>query len=288
MISTARNKGKFKKLIRLLRDALPALPIDIETIAIGMLERLWHATANDAFRGDIGKLTNDEIAESIGWFGNADLIVSILVATRWLDVSDQFRLVVHDWHEHAPTWVKGNALKYGGFVTGTSSKEPPIGDSPKEPPQGSLLPSQAKPSLSKPSLANPIQSNSASQAKPSQVNQVEAGELAGRQAGFDFLALAGEEKARDAIRQAKALATAFGGTLGTSQEVWEIAWIGLSCRPGFVPEIIERFKSLKGTDRKVKAPKRWLHGALRKELPAGVSFEDAMDFTREQFKEQLA
>lgn len=261
MIHTARTKTKFKKLLRLLREALgAAVPIDVETIAIGLLERLWHATATDAFRGDIGKLANDEIAESIGWHGNADLIVSILVESRWIDKHDECRLVVHDWAEHAPRWVQGNAAKYGGFIVpvGGSLEEAPIGGSLKESPPSLAKPSLTKPNQTKPSLAKPVG---------------DACELAG---GFEFLRLAGERNS-DVKRFATALGKAFGNVL-TPDDRWEIAWIGLACREGFIPEIIEKFKRLQGTENAVNHPKRWLLGSLKKELS---EIDVALDFAQE-------
>jgi hypothetical protein len=265
MIHTARAKSKFRKLIRLLRTSLPpGIPIDIETIAIGMLERLWHATATDAFRGDIGKLANDEIAESIGWFGDADLIVSILLESGWLDEHTECRLVVHDWAEHAPRWVQGNAAKYGGFIvpTGDSSKEVPIGDSSKD----------APPNLTKPSLTN------SNQAKPSlTLPGGDCGDACGR-AGLDFLKL-GENQYRDVMRQSVALNTAFGKNIESAELVWQLAWIGYACSEGVIPGCIEKFKKLKNTEKAVKSPQKWLIGCLNRELEGtGLTFEGAVSF----------
>lgn len=270
MIHTARSKTKFRKLVRLLRTSLPAgMPIDVETVAIGILERLWHAAATDAFRGDIGKLSNDEIAESVGWFGDADLIVSILVESHWLDTHNECRLVVHDWSEHAPRWVQGNAAKYGGFIVpnGSSLGEYPIGSSLQDAP-----PSLAKPSLTKPNLAKP------SQAKQNEDAPGGASGDASELASFDFLRL-GEERLRDVMRQAVALNKTFEKSIETPGLVWQLAWVGLACGEGVIPSCIEKFKKLKGSKDAIKSPQAWLVGCLNRELKStGITFDASVQF----------
>ncbi len=87
--------------------------VSIETIAAGILERIWHLTIISAPAGDIGKLDNETIAEAAGWNLDADRLVAILVDVGWLDRCETNRLVIHDWHEHAPSFVKGNLSKWG-------------------------------------------------------------------------------------------------------------------------------------------------------------------------------
>jgi len=69
--------------------------------AVGLLELLWHVTAREAPRGDIGKLSNEDIALALDYRGDEDKMVDALVATGWIDNSQEFRLVIHDWHDHA-------------------------------------------------------------------------------------------------------------------------------------------------------------------------------------------
>ena len=95
-----RSLVKFKRLK--LRLKLP------EYAAVGVLEQLWQVTLENTPAGDIGKLSNDDIAMMLEWPGDADELVSTLVETGWLDEHPEHRLVVHDWHEHAPTYLKGN------------------------------------------------------------------------------------------------------------------------------------------------------------------------------------
>lgn len=139
MIHTARQTAKFVKLMRRLRTHLGSAPVDAETIAVGILERLWHMAINSAKRGDVGQHDNEVIAESCGWIGEPDDLILMLIDCGWLDESDQFRLVIHDWHEHAPAFLRRNIDKLGGFastengrpvsssVGGGDASEPPTG-----------------------------------------------------------------------------------------------------------------------------------------------------------------
>lgn len=69
-------------------------------VAVGIVESLWHLTAKHAPAGDVGKWSDDEIAESMGWSDEPLKLVEALVAARLLDRSEAHRLVVHDWDEH--------------------------------------------------------------------------------------------------------------------------------------------------------------------------------------------
>lgn len=100
---------KFRKLQRRLGVS--------RVVTAGTLELLWIAVQKNAPRGDIGRFDNESIAIECDWEGNPDELVNALVETGWLELSDEHRLIVHDWHEHAPYWVKGVAERTGGFVT---------------------------------------------------------------------------------------------------------------------------------------------------------------------------
>jgi len=91
-----------------------AKSLDISTYAaVGLLECLWHFTARYAQPGDVGKYSNDEIALGLYWEGDPDELVNALVANRWIDEHPEFRLVVHDWHEHADQTLKRSLAKQG-------------------------------------------------------------------------------------------------------------------------------------------------------------------------------
>ena len=89
----AVGSTKMKKLCKRLNLQL--------YMGIGILEAIWHLTAREAPQGDIGKLPNEDIALGIDYEGDSDQLIEALVDSRWLDRSDTYRLVVHDWHEHA-------------------------------------------------------------------------------------------------------------------------------------------------------------------------------------------
>lgn len=92
------NHIKFKKLKRLLK---------VPTYAVaGVLESIWQLTAECADDGHIGKYDNDEIASYLDWDGDADELIESLVSSRWLDRRSDGTVEVHDWSEHAPTYIK--------------------------------------------------------------------------------------------------------------------------------------------------------------------------------------
>jgi hypothetical protein len=159
---------KFKRTARRLRPLLAgALElIDVSTVLAGLLERLWQAAAKDAPRGDIGKFTDEEIAEAVGWLGAAEALLEILIAEGWLDRSTEHRLLIHDWPEHAPNWVKGNIERKGGWAALDAAPEGNPNDRPKGGPKGppkagvgtglrGTPPSQAMPNHSKSSPSSP-------------------------------------------------------------------------------------------------------------------------------------
>jgi hypothetical protein len=69
--------------------------------ARGIMESLWHMAKEEAPAGDIGKLSNEDIADWVGWTDDADRLVQALVRAGWLDENPEYRLLVHDWSDHA-------------------------------------------------------------------------------------------------------------------------------------------------------------------------------------------
>jgi len=142
---------KFKRLQRRLGIGVAQL--------VGHLELLWIATAKNAPEGDIGRFSNEDIAIACHWENDPDLFVNAMVECGWLDASDEWRLVVHDWAQHAPTWVGGNLKRHGRDfrhpcaqaakeVTKQPTSEVAIAACYLQPPS---LPSQAKPNQASPS-----------------------------------------------------------------------------------------------------------------------------------------
>lgn len=101
---------KLKRLVRALKVPQYA--------AVGILESLWHLTAREAPEGNIGKLSNEDIAAWIDWQGDADGLIAALVTAGWLDEIQVDRLVVHDWHEHADDATKKAIARQKEKVSG--------------------------------------------------------------------------------------------------------------------------------------------------------------------------
>ncbi len=145
---------KFQKLMRRLKETRRGV--------IGLLEGLWLATAKNCPQGDIGRFSNEDIAIMVDWEGDADELVAALIECRWLDMCTEHRLLVHDWEDHCPTYIKGNLKKSEREILTPTSvgqdapkeppKEPPK-DAPKEPPKD--MPTY--PNLTKPNQVNPNQ-----------------------------------------------------------------------------------------------------------------------------------
>lgn len=73
--------------------------------ALGYLECLWHFTARFTPQGDVGRFADEDIEAWVEWDGDEGALIAALVKSRWLDASDDHRLIVHDWHQHADSTV---------------------------------------------------------------------------------------------------------------------------------------------------------------------------------------
>lgn len=253
MMSTARQKSKFRSFLRRIRSALgSSLPVDLETIAVGLLERLWHCASSDAIRGDIGRLSDDEIAEAIGWFGSAKEIVAILVETRWLDVSEQYRLVVHDWHDHAPTYVRGNAAKVGGIVTAppvskTAIEAQPIGEALKDEPTRPSVPNLTKPNTTNPNQFKP-NTTTPTQSVPAPVVVVSSS----CSLNFSWNREDVEREIERFRKEAKV-----GPNKVPLPMLFKLVGFGLCTANGFTSEIAVSFR-----EGQVRVPSRYIDGAI--------------------------
>jgi len=111
-----RGTPRHPKTLALARELKIPLPH-----AVGILEMLWHFTAEFAPQGDIGRFSDQDIAESVGWEGNPKRLIEALIKCRWLDIVGQSpamagqntdmtgqspaianhgRFVIHDWADH--------------------------------------------------------------------------------------------------------------------------------------------------------------------------------------------
>jgi hypothetical protein len=141
---------KFKRLQRRLNDTRRGI--------VGLLESLWIGVAKNCPEGDVGRFSNEEIAIMVDWEGDPDQLIEALVDCGWVDVSDQHRLVVHDWAEHCPTYVRGGLAKQRKEPIGTSYRsklkqtevEPIASPKANTSEVSSTIPSLTKPNQTKP------------------------------------------------------------------------------------------------------------------------------------------
>jgi hypothetical protein len=85
------------------------------TWANGCMERLWHYTARLCPRGNIGAAPDWAIADACGLSrSDAPALIQALLQSKWIETHSEFRLIVHDWHEHADDSVK-KTLKNRGL-----------------------------------------------------------------------------------------------------------------------------------------------------------------------------
>ncbi len=136
--------------------------------AIGHLELLWAFTSTKTPQGNIGKWPDGAIAMACHWEGDPRQFVQALIDARLVDESHQHRLLIHDWTEHAQSWVRMKLAKAKlPFLTAEPIAEPtrketePIAERSAEATTESTaegltrarVPSHAKPSLATPSHA---------------------------------------------------------------------------------------------------------------------------------------
>jgi hypothetical protein len=156
---------KFKRTARELKALLSADVLAVASprfVLIAILEGLWATTAKNTPRGDIGRFADDDLLEEIGLTVDAGELVALLTRNAWVDAHPVHRLVVHDWREHCPNYIKGNVARHGlGWAKDDvaapehvpnddpngRSKEPakdgskqPAKDVAKDVPQGTSLP----------------------------------------------------------------------------------------------------------------------------------------------------
>ena len=108
--------------------------------AIGHLELLWAFVAQKTPRGNIGRWSDAVIANSAQWTEEPKRFVKALIDSGFCDPDSEHRVLIHDWPEHCPNWVRSKLKREGKpFLTADLSQEltPNI--------TGHYKPSQAKP-----------------------------------------------------------------------------------------------------------------------------------------------
>lgn len=150
MKMTAPQSLKFSKLKR--RLGLPHWQ------AVGLLESLWLFTQVNAPAGDVGRHSDEDIAAGIEWDGETEILFESLIECGWLDRCEKNRLVVHDWEEHVPRYLKGALVKNGvAFATVTPKQKETEPKQPAKPRKQAAKPDkQPAPRLG---LARQVNSN---------------------------------------------------------------------------------------------------------------------------------
>jgi hypothetical protein len=73
---------------------------------LGILEAIWHFTGRFTPQGNIGKYPDSVIEAWAEWQGEPGAMVSALLQSRWVDADEEFRILVHDWDQHADKATK--------------------------------------------------------------------------------------------------------------------------------------------------------------------------------------
>jgi len=232
---TTPDSMKFRKLQRRLGVS--------KVVVVGTLELLWIATQKNAQRGDIGRFTNEEIAIECEWELDPDELIEALVETGWLDRSEEHRLTVHDWPQHAPryihAWIKSQNTTFavGDNVepvvptieaTVVSTVVPTI-----EATTEGGIPNLTKPNLTKP---NPT--------KPNLAAEVVGG-------------LVGDENFRSEVVEVANRIRKAAPRLDR-ELLWQASWVSLALDRETILDFLERLRT-----RSIQKPDSYLKKAMR-------------------------
>jgi hypothetical protein len=124
--------------------------------AVGLLESLWLFAQHNARDGVLSRYTAEEFAAWIEWGSDPNELMEALIATRWID-RDGDELVIHDWNQHQPNWLKGvTAHRTPSRQPSTAPSRQPSsqpGTAPSS--QPSAEPAPLPPNLTQPNLTKP-------------------------------------------------------------------------------------------------------------------------------------
>lgn len=88
--------------------------------ALGHLELLWAFVGKQAPQGNVGKWPDGAIARACDWMGDPQCFLQSLLQSGFIDSHPEHRYVIHDWHEHAPRWVRAKLAKLNlAFIIST-------------------------------------------------------------------------------------------------------------------------------------------------------------------------
>ena len=78
----------------------------------GILEMLWAFACTNAQDGAVGRFQDDDIAAWMEWSGESRGLIEALVDCEWVDPHPEYRLIIHDWEDHCPRWIKGAQARH--------------------------------------------------------------------------------------------------------------------------------------------------------------------------------
>lgn len=80
---------------------------------VGLLESLWHFTAQNAEDGQlVPRCTPDDIALFLEWEdADTSRVIDALVDSGWIDRAPNGDLSIHDWHDHMPDYLRERLRK---------------------------------------------------------------------------------------------------------------------------------------------------------------------------------
>lgn len=123
--------------------------------AMGVLEALWHLTDREAHLGDIGKLSDQTICDSIDWARDPKPLIDALVDSGWLDRCETHRLVIHDWHTHCTDALKKRVQREGSKFASVDVRPPVADNGGQRPPVAASQPLPTQPNPAQPRPAAP-------------------------------------------------------------------------------------------------------------------------------------
>jgi hypothetical protein len=123
--------------------------------AVGVLEQLFHFTAEYAPCGNVGKFSDKRIAAAFDRDERSGVtLIQALLDTHWIDTHPVHRYVVHDWWDHAQTGTKNRAT--AEMVANSTKSATYLQSSSSDTTSGTLVaPPPALPCLALPCLAMP-------------------------------------------------------------------------------------------------------------------------------------
>jgi hypothetical protein len=115
------NHPKAKDLARRLNIGRPQ--------AIGTLAMLWSWASEFTPAGDIGRYSDDMIADEVCWGGTASELVRALLDAGWIEPDAEFRLRIHDWPDHCEDTIHARlARAHQRFADGSVPKLTKLGE----------------------------------------------------------------------------------------------------------------------------------------------------------------